>query len=260
MTVVAMVLSLGAILAQDVKVSGTVTDKTGDPVVGVKVLVEGTTTAASTDLEGRYTLTAPENSKLLFSSIGMRKKVVPVKGSEVINTVMKPADKNNWFFSIQAAAPNMHIKSTSLGFMLGWAKKAGWYVKGLASASFSQDMNVYDEVYAPAWLTGEYSHIYYAALGGVMVRLAQPLYIYFGVGYAWRYLNAQHIDGNYYRVYYSARTSNRWGYGSLEVDCGAMLKLGRFVVNAGILTSAVNFIGDVFDSNVVGNIGIGFSF
>jgi hypothetical protein len=44
MTVASMILSVGAIWAQNVKVSGTVTDKTGEPLIGVYVMVQGTTT------------------------------------------------------------------------------------------------------------------------------------------------------------------------------------------------------------------------
>ncbi|MBP3343980.1 MAG: carboxypeptidase-like regulatory domain-containing protein, partial [Bacteroidales bacterium] len=56
MTVATMVLSVGAMWAQNVKVSGTVTDNAGEPLIGVYVLVEGTTTGTSTDFDGKYTL------------------------------------------------------------------------------------------------------------------------------------------------------------------------------------------------------------
>ncbi|MBP3343983.1 MAG: carboxypeptidase-like regulatory domain-containing protein, partial [Bacteroidales bacterium] len=56
MTVASLILSAGAMWAQNVKVSGTVTDNAGEPLIGVYVLVEGTTTGTSTDFDGKYTL------------------------------------------------------------------------------------------------------------------------------------------------------------------------------------------------------------
>ena len=53
MTLVAMTLSLSA-WAQNISVSGTVTDKSGEPVIGAYVMVQGTTNGTSTDIDGRY--------------------------------------------------------------------------------------------------------------------------------------------------------------------------------------------------------------
>ncbi|PTX18917.1 TonB-linked SusC/RagA family outer membrane protein [Pontibacter mucosus] len=63
---------------QQAPVSGRVTDQAGVPLPGVTVIVKGTTTGTTTDLEGRYTLTVPENSTLVFSFIGYLSKEVVV--------------------------------------------------------------------------------------------------------------------------------------------------------------------------------------
>ena len=42
------------------KIAGTVTDATGEPVVGASVLIPGTTVGTSTDESGRYVLNVPE--------------------------------------------------------------------------------------------------------------------------------------------------------------------------------------------------------
>lgn len=89
MTVATMILSVGAIWAQNVKVSGTVSDKTGEPLIGVYVLVEGTTTGTSTDFDGKYTLEVPANANLVFSLMGMKNAVVPVNNRSVIDVVME---------------------------------------------------------------------------------------------------------------------------------------------------------------------------
>ena len=58
MTVASMILSVGAIWAQNVKVSGTVSDVNGEPLIGAYVLLQGTTTGTSTDVDGKYVIDA----------------------------------------------------------------------------------------------------------------------------------------------------------------------------------------------------------
>ena len=88
MALVAMTLSLSA-YAQNVKVSGTVVDITGEPLIGVYVLVEGTTTGTSTDVDGTYALDCASNATLRFSLMGMKDVIVPVNGKAVIDVTME---------------------------------------------------------------------------------------------------------------------------------------------------------------------------
>ena len=89
MTIAAVILSAGAILAQNVKVSGTVVDVNNQPLIGVYVLVQGTTTGTSTDLDGKYALDCPSNANLVFSLMGMKEVVVPVNNKSVVNVTME---------------------------------------------------------------------------------------------------------------------------------------------------------------------------
>jgi len=66
---------------QNLSVSGVVSDASdGSPLVGVSVLIKGTSTGTITDVNGKYTLNAPQGSKLVFSYIGMKKQETSVKG------------------------------------------------------------------------------------------------------------------------------------------------------------------------------------
>ena len=56
-------------LAQN-KVSGTVVDASGEPLIGVSVLEDGTTNGGITDFDGKYTLTVKSGAKLTFSYVG----------------------------------------------------------------------------------------------------------------------------------------------------------------------------------------------
>ena len=72
---------------QQLTITGTVTDK-GDPLPGVNVLIKGTTIGTSTDAEGRYSITVPnENAVLQFTYIGYNPQ-------EVIVGVQKTIDIN----------------------------------------------------------------------------------------------------------------------------------------------------------------------
>ena len=75
--------------AQNLAVKGTVTDANGDPVIGVYVLLQGSTTGTSTDVDGKYQINVPANGTLEFTSVGMKKVVMPVNNKAVINVVME---------------------------------------------------------------------------------------------------------------------------------------------------------------------------
>ncbi len=78
--------------AQTKVITGTVTSATeGEGAVpGVSVFVKGTTIATSTDVDGRYTLTVPEDAAtLVFSFIGMKQQEINISGRSVVNCVME---------------------------------------------------------------------------------------------------------------------------------------------------------------------------
>ena len=56
--------------AQNITTTGTVTDEEGEPLIGVSVLVQGSTHGITTDLDGHYTITTAQGSKLVFSYVG----------------------------------------------------------------------------------------------------------------------------------------------------------------------------------------------
>ena len=51
--------------SQDVTITGTVTDANSEPLVGVNVLVKGTTTGAITDIDGNYTLNVNQGATII---------------------------------------------------------------------------------------------------------------------------------------------------------------------------------------------------
>ncbi|MGE5945057.1 MAG: SusC/RagA family TonB-linked outer membrane protein, partial [Flavobacteriales bacterium] len=72
-------------------VSGTVTDEAGVPMLGVNVIVKGTTTGTNTDFDGKYSLSVSGNSAILvFSYLGYVTKELAVGSQSVINITLDP--------------------------------------------------------------------------------------------------------------------------------------------------------------------------
>ena len=78
--------------SQDVTITGTVTDANSEPLVGVNVLVKGTTTGAITDIDGNFSVSGKKGSTLVFSYIGMLTQEVVYKGT-ALRVVMKDDSK-----------------------------------------------------------------------------------------------------------------------------------------------------------------------
>lgn len=75
------------------KISGTISDTNGDPLIGATVKVKGTTTAAVTDFDGNYIIEAPEGATLEFSYIGFNTQEVKIGNRNNYNIEM--SEDNN---------------------------------------------------------------------------------------------------------------------------------------------------------------------
>ena len=77
------------ITQQGIVVSGLVSDEFGDPLPGVTVVVKGTTTGITTDIDGQYVITVPnQDMVLVFSYIGYTSKEITVGNQQTINVSM----------------------------------------------------------------------------------------------------------------------------------------------------------------------------
>ncbi len=75
--------------AQQRTISGTVTGTNGEPLIGVAVIVKGTTLGTNSGPDGKFTLSVPASAQtLVFSFIGMESREVPVTGENVYNIVL----------------------------------------------------------------------------------------------------------------------------------------------------------------------------
>jgi len=70
-------------------ITGQVMDAKGEPLIGVSILVKGTTDGAITDLDGNYKITTKSNNPIIvYSYIGYKTQEIPLKGQTSINITM----------------------------------------------------------------------------------------------------------------------------------------------------------------------------
>ena len=85
-------LSFQAIAQTEVK--GVVYDGTdGSPMIGVKIMVTGTTTGTITDFDGNYTIKVPQGKTLTFSSVGFKSQTIDPKGRTTIDVTLEEDSK-----------------------------------------------------------------------------------------------------------------------------------------------------------------------
>lgn len=76
------------LMAQNIQISGQVTDEDNQPIPGATVLLKGTTTGTATDLDGRYQLSVPGNAVVVFSFIGYQAQEIEVGNRSVIDITL----------------------------------------------------------------------------------------------------------------------------------------------------------------------------
>ena len=90
----ALLLTIGATaFAQKVKITGTVTDPGGEPLIGVSVKTGNSGAGAITDVDGNYSVEVSPTGTLVFSYVGFEVRNEPVKNRRVINVTLK--EKND---------------------------------------------------------------------------------------------------------------------------------------------------------------------
>ena len=89
-TTLLVLLTIGAQAFAQSSVSGKVTDKAGEPLVGVNVLIKGTNSGTMTDLDGNWNIPdVKTNTILVFSSIGFSTQEITVGSKKTINVVLE---------------------------------------------------------------------------------------------------------------------------------------------------------------------------
>lgn len=87
-----VVLSKTAAL-QDIQVAGRITGENGEPLSGVSISLKGGGKGTSSDLDGMFKITVPENGTLVISYVGYQSQEVAVNNQSVINIKLTQSTK-----------------------------------------------------------------------------------------------------------------------------------------------------------------------
>lgn len=105
------------IVAQNMTITGTVTDELGTPLPGVNVVEKGTTNGTSTDFDGNYTIeVSNSNGTLVFSSLGFSSKEIAINGQSTINVVL--LEDTEQLGEVVVTALGIRKETKALGYSL----------------------------------------------------------------------------------------------------------------------------------------------
>ena len=81
LVLMALFLGLGLGVQAQTSVTGTITDTSGETMIGVSVMLKGTSTGTITDIDGRFQIAAKQGDILAVSYIGYKTQEVKVTGT-----------------------------------------------------------------------------------------------------------------------------------------------------------------------------------
>lgn len=180
LTVMFLLLSV-AISAQTVNVSGVVLDNEGEPLPGATVQVLGKADAnATTNLDGKFNLRAPQNAVLTVSFVGFKNKTVRLKAGQKFPLTISMVDDSKVLNEVVVTALGITREQKSLGY----ARQS----IDTESLNDTRDPNLLNS------LTGKVSGVNFISNGGAMSSTRveirgnnsitgnnQPLYVIDGV-------------------------------------------------------------------------------
>lgn len=73
--------------SKDIK--GKVVDEDGEPLIGVNIAVDGSSTGTITDIDGNFSINVPTTSKIVVSYVGYATQLIPVSKTDFYQVIMK---------------------------------------------------------------------------------------------------------------------------------------------------------------------------
>ena len=112
---IAFLLSTISVMAQPILITGSVVEENGSPMPGVNVVVKGTTTGTTTDMDGKFSINVNSNNDVLvISFIGMETQEVLVSDKPVMDLILKPSSEK--LDEVIVTALGILSKKKSLGY------------------------------------------------------------------------------------------------------------------------------------------------
>ena len=76
-----------------VKITGKVLDQTGETLIGASIKIKGTSEGVTTDENGAFTISVPDDAVLVISFVGFKTQEIPVAGKTTLNITLQPNEK-----------------------------------------------------------------------------------------------------------------------------------------------------------------------
>ena len=109
-------VAVNALAQKEMSISGTVTDATGEPLVGASVTVKDVAgLGAITNIDGQYKIKAKEYQTLVFSYVGFSTQEVVLKGDKSVINIKLEEDKANALDDVVVTAMGTQKKLTVTG-------------------------------------------------------------------------------------------------------------------------------------------------
>ncbi len=84
-----MILSASAQTGTPINVRGTVTDISGEPIIGASIQLQGTTSGVVTDYDGNFSIQAPADGTLVISYVGYVTQTIDIQNRSNINVILQ---------------------------------------------------------------------------------------------------------------------------------------------------------------------------
>lgn len=130
-------------------------------------------------------------------------------------------------------------KTTSFGAMIGIVKKFGGYVKGHSNFKSAEDdiecnEKGFTDTGNEVWFSGAEAQSRLAITGGLLYRVAKPLYLYGGLGYGQYTYSRQTSDGLWAKNIDSS-------VDGVEIEAGIMGRWKSLALSAGVETCQMKY-------------------
>lgn len=241
-TLLAFCAVISGVAAQNTY-KGTVTDRKGNPIAGVRV-ADKSGVFTTTDIYGQYEFTPQgKPGRLSFALVGFNPRKTGMKPDMNVRMIKSgvfnsPNYGSHFFLGVQVATAEKSMRAPTIGINYGLlVNRWGWYMDvvvpafqgGSAIPEYAQYWGRYGthfrEDKANFTLTGErYSYAWHMSTG-VMIPfpLISSLYLDAGLRFGEKYVFEEVMEKNYRCVY-----ANRYGF---SIELGLSYRISRVMVN-----------------------------
>ncbi len=174
-----MLYSISSKAQEELNLTGTITDESNIPLLGVNVLIEGTKRGVVSDFDGNYSIKANKGDVLVFSSVGFLKQSLVVGGSTTMNIVLAQNSQELEQVVIIGYGTQRKIEVTGAVSRIDAEIISKAPVSDLGEALQGQVAGV--NIQASSGRPGEETNIQIRGIGSLSAGSNQPLFVVDGV-------------------------------------------------------------------------------